>query len=214
MKNLSGLPVNLLLRDKNCLVVGGGVVGTFKTQSLLSAGAIVTVVSPEFNKNIIKLKNKYDSQINLVKSVYKKKFIKNKWLVITATDKSLVNAKVSSDCVKKRIWVNSADDPINCEFTLMSLVKRQNLIVAIGTFGKSPAMAKFLKSRIDVMIDDTYDVLIDMLFELRQDLKSRKISTEDINWDFAFGEDIFNQLKLDETQKVKDFLLERIEEQL
>ena len=66
------------------------------------------------------------------------------WLVTAATADPAVNAAVADAGEARRVWVNSADDPANCSFTLMSVVRRADLVVTVGTGGRSPALATYL----------------------------------------------------------------------
>ena len=67
------------------------------------------------------------------------------WLAFTATDDPAINAAVHAAGEAAHIWVNSADDPANCSFTLMSVVRRSDLVVSVGTGGRSPALAAHLR---------------------------------------------------------------------
>ena len=70
------------------------------------------------------------------------------WLAFTATDDPAVNAAVHAGGRDRRVWVNSADDPANCSFTLMSVIRRGDLVVSVGTGGRSPALAAHLAESI------------------------------------------------------------------
>lgn len=214
MKNLVGLPVNLLLENKKCLLVGAGNVGYFKATTLLKANAKIIVVSKEIDERFYDLQKKYPKNIKLIKSEYKKKFIKRKWLVVTATDDEKTNRKIFKNCTRKKIWVNSADDPKNCQFTLMSFVRQESLTVAIGTAGKSPAMSKYLRKKFTKEITPEYGKLVEILSEVRADLKERQISTEDVNWDHAFENKIFKLIKKGNYGKAKALIEEKIEIQI
>ena len=67
------------------------------------------------------------------------------WFALTATDDPAVNAAVYAAGEAGRVWVNSADDPANCSFTMMSVIRRADLVVAVGTGGRSPALAAYLR---------------------------------------------------------------------
>ncbi len=69
------------------------------------------------------------------------------WLATTATGAPAVDHEVFAAGEARRVWVNSADDPANCSFTLTSVVRRGDLVVTVGTGGRSPALATWLRRR-------------------------------------------------------------------
>jgi precorrin-2 dehydrogenase/sirohydrochlorin ferrochelatase len=213
MQDLLGLPVNLLLENKKCLLVGAGNVGYFKAQTLLSAKAKIIVISPEIDLRFYELQKAYPKKIKIIEAKYKKKYIKRKWLVVTATADGKVNRKIFKDCTRKKIWVNSADDPKNCQFTLMSLVRQQNLTLAIGTAGKSPAMSKYLRKKLTDEITPEYGELVEILSDIRNDIKKNGLSTEDVNWDHAFESKIFKLIKKGQSKKAKEIIEKKIKSQ-
>src|SRR4029077_16016353 len=108
------------------------------------------------------------------------------WLAFTATDDPSVNAAVADAAADRRIWVNSADDPANCSFTLMSVIRRGDLVVTIGTGGRSPALAAQLRRRLEEEIGPEYETLLDLLAEAREALRGAGRSSEDANWQSVF----------------------------
>ena len=104
------------------------------------------------------------------------------WLALTATDDPAVNQAVHDAAEERRIWVNSADDPANCSFTLMSVVRRSDLVVAIGTGGRSPALAAHLRRMLDEEFGPEYETLLDLLSEAREALRASGRSSEDADW--------------------------------
>ena len=77
------------------------------------------------------------------------------------------NATINSGWAKL-MWVNSADDPDNCSFTLLSVVRRSDLVLAIGTGGRSPALASYLRRTLGEEIGPEYATLLDLLSDLRE----------------------------------------------
>ena len=72
--------------------------------------------------------------------------------MITATDDPAVNASVAADATRRGIWVNSADDPANCTFTLPAVARDGAITVAVGTGGASPALASHLRGEIETWL--------------------------------------------------------------
>jgi precorrin-2 dehydrogenase/sirohydrochlorin ferrochelatase len=158
-------PVFLDIADKKCVVVGGGEVAARKVKRLLDCGAIVSVISPKLNSELSALKN--DKRISHISSEYDSKRIDGASLVIGATDDEKTNAAVSQDATAKGIPVNIVDDPQKCDFILPSIVERGNLVIAIGTGGKSPALARHLRQELESRYGAEYEMFLQILGRLR-----------------------------------------------
>jgi precorrin-2 dehydrogenase/sirohydrochlorin ferrochelatase len=126
-------PVNLYLEDQACVVVGAGPVAAGKIENLLACGAVVSVVAPAACGAV----EGWAAQgvITYHQKAYEAADLEGAFLVVTATDDPRVNHQVYLDAEAGRVLVNSADDPDNCRFTLPSIVRRGDLMVAISTRG-------------------------------------------------------------------------------
>ena len=133
-------PINLDIQGRHCLVVGGGAVGTRKVITLLSCGAVVTVISPRTTEELLELAEA--NSITLRKRGYRSADLDSVFLVIGATDDETLNRQISTDAESRNILCNIADRPAVCNFILPSIVHRGDLVVTISTSGKSPALAK------------------------------------------------------------------------
>jgi precorrin-2 dehydrogenase/sirohydrochlorin ferrochelatase len=164
-KTLKYYPVFWDIANKKCVVVGGGEVAARKVQRLLNCGAKVSVVSPELNPDLAALKK--DNRISHIPSKYSSKDIEGAALVIGATDDEEINAAVSQDASAKGIPVNVVDDPQKCDFILPSIVERGDLAIAVGTGGKSPALARHLREDLEARYGVEYEIFLRILGRLR-----------------------------------------------
>src|SRR5215204_5360221 len=139
-------PVFLKLDQLELLLVGGGNVGLEKLHSLLanSPEAKVSIVAPEVKDEIRKLVLRHPS-CKIIQREFEKEDLKNKDLIILATDNKQLHEEIKALATAKGILVNVADTPDLCDFYLGSIVQKGNLKIAISTNGKSPTMAKRLK---------------------------------------------------------------------
>ncbi len=128
------------------------------------------------------------------------------WLALTATDDPGVNAAVHAAGEARRVWVNSADDPANCAFTLMSVIRRGDLVVSVGTGGRSPALAAQLRRRLGEEIGPEYETLLDVLSEAREDLRRTGRSSEDANWQSAFDNGIVELVRTGRVDEARELL--------
>lgn len=164
-------PIFLQLKNKPCLVVGGGQVGERKVEGLLKVGARVTVVSPEVTPRLASLAQ--EGYIEWRPRKYEPADLKGKVLVFVATRDRLLNARVAGDCQALGIWVNVADAPKESTFLVPAVVRKGSLQVAVSTSGQSPALAALLKKRLEKILGKEYDAFIQFLGELRPVLKQK-----------------------------------------
>ena len=158
-------PVFWDIADKKCVVVGGGEVATRKVKRLLDCGAQVSVVSPLLSLELAALKDA--DRITHIACEYLSELIYGAALVIGATDDEKTNLLISRDAREKGIAVNIVDDPQKCDFILPSIMERGDLVIAIGTGGKSPALARHLREELESRYGVEYEIFLRILGSLR-----------------------------------------------
>jgi len=159
-------PVNLDIRHQSCLVVGGGAVGTRKVKTLLDCGAAVTVVSPDVSNLLSGLAEQ--NLISLKQRPYRASDLKGVFLVIGATDNKVLNREIHNDARRQGKLCNIADRPELCNFILPSIVERGDLIIAISTSGKSPAVARRLRKQIEAQFGPEYAEFLKLMGSVRK----------------------------------------------
>lgn len=160
------------VENQNCLVVGGGVVALRKIEKLLPFNPNITVVSPKVHKEILSIKN-----INIIKRKFDFNDLNKKSFVITATDDKVLNKEIYNSCEENNIPVNTVDDKDNCSFIFPALARNNGVTVAISTSGKSPLYAKYLRKKIENLIQDS-ESIVDNLSKYREKIKN-EISLEE-----------------------------------
>jgi precorrin-2 dehydrogenase/sirohydrochlorin ferrochelatase len=168
-------PVNLVVEGRPVLVVGGGRVATGKVRRLVDEGADVTVVAPDISDDIAAM------GVTTHRRPYERGEVAGYRLAVTATG-TPVDAEVFADGEAAGIWVNAADDPAHCSFTLPAVARRGAIQVAVSTGGASPAMASWLRSRLEDELGPEYEVLLEILREQRDALRSNGTPTEGLAW--------------------------------
>ena len=164
-------PIFLKVAELNVLIIGGGKVGLEKLTFLLKSSpkAKVTIVAKLIIPAIIDLSQKYN--INIISNSYDSSFLKDKHIVIAATDNLEVNLQVHTDCKDRNILVNVADNPDYCDFYMGGIVTKGNLKLAISTNGKSPTLAKRLRQFFEEILPDNINDLSENLNAYRQTIK-------------------------------------------
>ena len=169
-------PVNLNLHGRPVLVVGGGRIALRKVEQLLMADAEVTVLSPMFVEEFTSL------PVTLVERVYAAGDVDAFRLVITATGNTPVDQQIFDECEAKGIWINSADDPDRCAFTLPAALRRGDLMVTVSTGGASPALASWLRSHLELSIVPEFEEVVSRLAIERARIHADGESTENVHW--------------------------------
>jgi precorrin-2 dehydrogenase/sirohydrochlorin ferrochelatase len=154
-------PVNLVLRGRRVLVVGGGRVATQKVRGLLDADATVHVVAPAFEPELDELADA--GRITRDVRPYRSGEVSGYRLVVSATGDPAVDGQVFAEAEEAEVWVNSADDPAHCAFTLPAKVRRGDILVAVSTSGRSPALATWMRRQLEAELGPEYEVLLDLL---------------------------------------------------
>lgn len=201
---LSGWPVNLLVTGRRVVVVGAGRIAARKIAPLVELGADVVVVAPEVGTEVAAMADA--EQVQLRVQPFDPADLDDAWLVVTATDQPAVNAAVHAAAEARRVFCNSADDPENCSFTLMSVVRQSDIVVAMGTGGRSPALATWLKNHVQEEMGPEYSVLLELLSEAREAMRAGGRSSEDADWRRAFESGIVDLVRAGRLDEAKELL--------
>jgi precorrin-2 dehydrogenase / sirohydrochlorin ferrochelatase len=201
-------PVFLEMKDRRCVVIGGGAVAERKVEGLVAAGANVTVISPGMTDGLKELL-KQDA-IRHVAREYQASDRAGYDLVFVATDNSEINAAVFSEARSLRIWVNSADDPDHCDFILPAVIRRGDLTVAVSTGGASPAVTRAIREELDEYFTADYARFIQIAGEVRRELREKSVSPPASAWNRALQGDFRRLIKEGRPVQAKELLLETL----
>src|SRR5436305_4033503 len=182
-------PVNLLVEGRPCLVVGGGAVAAENAAALLACGAEVHVVAEAIGPEVRSLSVTWEERS------YSLGEASDYRLVVAATGSASTNKAVYDDGEAAGVWVNSADDPDNCSFTLPAVVRRGPVMIAVSTGGRSPALASWLKGRLAAQSGPEYEVLAELLAAEREAVRADGRSTEGPNCQKALDSDMLELIK-------------------
>jgi uroporphyrin-III C-methyltransferase/precorrin-2 dehydrogenase/sirohydrochlorin ferrochelatase len=151
------LPIFYQIKQRSCLVVGGGSVAARKVGLLRKAGAVVTVVSPELCEELQQLASSND--IHYRNRSYVENDLDNCVLVIAATDQRDVNEQISAHAMSRNLPVNVVDNPGLCSFIMPSIIDRSPLQIAVSTGGSSPVLARLIRTRLEGLVPAAYGKL-------------------------------------------------------
>ncbi len=171
---MSYFPTFLDIRDRKCVVVGGGNVAAQKIRALLRYNASVCVVSEQLRPALRKLVKV--GAIAWVDRNFKAGDLRAAFLVIAATNDAAINQKVWQEACKRRVWANVVDDPAHCHFIVPSIYRRGRLQIAVSTGGASPAMAKIIRKTLGETFGPEVALALDWMGMARKEV-SRCVPT-------------------------------------
>ena len=170
---MSYYPVFLDLKGKKCILIGGGSVALRKVNMLLDHDAQVEVVSPEFCDELESLVK--SGVIKAERRNYRSGDLEGKFIVIAATDNRETNEQIAAEANQKGILINVVDTPDLCNFIIPSYVRRGDVTLAISTNGKSPALARKIRTKLEKQFGEEYAQLVEIMGEVRSELMKQGI---------------------------------------
>ncbi|MBU0500490.1 MAG: siroheme synthase CysG [Gammaproteobacteria bacterium] len=165
------LPIFLDVKNRPCLVVGGGGVALRKVLLLRQAEAGVRVVAPELHPKLEQMLAA--GEISHAARGYEPGDLDACILVVAATDDAATNRAISDQAKALRIPVNVVDQPALCSFIVPSIIDRHPVVVAVSTGGASPVLARLIRARLETLIPAGYGRLAELAARFRDKVKTR-----------------------------------------
>ncbi|MEW8507538.1 MAG: siroheme synthase CysG [Candidatus Thiodiazotropha sp.] len=164
-------PIFLDLKNRPCLVVGGGSIAERKTALLLRSGAEVTLISPDLCHNLTTWRDM--GRFTHLERAFLDADLNGQYLAIAATNDPAVNRRIAEIATSRRIPVNVVDQPELCSFIVPSIIDRSPVVAAISTGGASPVLARLIRARLESLIPAGYGRLAKLCSRFRQRVKER-----------------------------------------
>ncbi len=159
-------PIFVKMAARPALVVGGGPLAAAKIESLLMAGAAVTVVASEVTQEIARRSE--SGEIDWLERGFQESDVKGKVIVFAATGVRESDRAVFPACVNAGVWCNAIDDPEYCDFYMPAIVRRGDLQIAISTNGQSPALAQQIRKDLEMKFDASWSAKLQHLGRRRR----------------------------------------------
>lgn len=206
-------PISLKLQQQPCLIVGGGHIAYRKAVLLAKAGAVIHVIAPEIEANLLEIVKACQGQY--VQSPFSPDIpLRNYRLVIAATNDKTTNIQVFEACEAEKILVNSVDDPPHCRFMVPAIIDRSPLVVSIATNGTSPVLSRQIRTQLEASIPHGMGKLADFSGKWRTAVKA-KIENPDerrIFWEDLYAsplkEQVFNDNIAEANRLIEQALIE------
>lgn len=171
------LPLFTDLHNKPCLLVGGGQVALRKARLLCKSGGQLRVVAHDISVELESLCAEHGGECLVAD--YSEALLSDVFLVVAATDDAALNARVSADCHARHIPVNVVDSPELCSVILPAIIDRSPLVIAVSSGGKSPVLARLMRTKLESSIPAAYGRLATLFGAYRERVKAKIASIDD-----------------------------------
>ncbi|ONN52075.1 sirohydrochlorin ferrochelatase [Acinetobacter genomosp. 33YU] len=205
-------PISLKLQQQHCLIVGGGHIALRKATLLAKAGAIIDIVAPEIEEQLLQLVATTNGQHFV--DVFSEKFLSTPYrLVIAATNDPQVNKTVFEQCEVRNLLVNSVDDIPHCRFMVPAIIDRSPLVISVASNGTSPVLSRQIRTQLETSIPHGMGKLAEFSGKWRNKVKE-KISNPDerrIFWENLYASPLKEQVFNDNLDVANSMLEQALE---
>lgn len=168
-------PFMIDMKDRLCVIAGGGRVALRKIETLIMFGAKIKVIAPDIISEIYDLQN---SNIEICKRTIEKHDVDDAFVVIMATNNSRVNEEVANICKERNILVNVVDVKKDCGFYFPAIIKEEDVVISVSTGGNSPVLASRIKKEIKENLSSNYGKIAKEMGEVREKVIASEKSEE------------------------------------
>ncbi|MBF8267834.1 MAG: siroheme synthase [Dehalococcoidia bacterium] len=202
-------PAFLDVKDRSCVIIGGGEVAERKIASLLECGARVRVISPEATEAVQRIAGA--GSLRWEKREYREGDLEGAFLAIAATDDTSVNRVIAREAQRSRVLLNVVDVTSLCTFIAPAVVRRGDVVVAISTSGLSPALARKLREELEKSTALEYADIATLVSQVRQELRQEGARVDSDHWQACLNEDVLALYRSDKSaarERLKESLLQ------
>lgn len=198
------------LRDRLCVLIGGGEVAARKATLLLRAGARMRVVAPELCPALAELAA--GGSLAHSARAFSAEDLDSAVLVVAATDQRDVNRAVSEQAFARNIPVNVVDDPELCSVIVPAIIDRSPIVIAVGTAGSAPVLARLLRANIEAHVPAGYAHLATLSAKLRAEVQQQlpDVLSRRRFWEEVFEGEIAELSLRGEAERAEALLREKL----
>lgn len=159
-------PINLRIRGRLVVVVGGGDVALRKVKGLLAAEARIRLVCPYLQGELLEFAN--GDCIEWLSRGYVEGDLKGAFMAFAATDDRQVQGRIEREAVRQGVLLNSADDPAGSDFHIPAHFRRGRMLITVSTGGGSPALAKMVREQLEREIPPQFGAVVELMARIRE----------------------------------------------
>jgi len=207
-----GYPVLLEIEGRRCVVVGGGPETVPKTAALVEQGALVTVVTPGREAGLDELAAASPGQVAVHHRPWREGDLAGAFLCVAATGDHELNAKIHAEGAREGVLVNAVDDPAHCDFAHPAVLRRGDLVVAVGTGGKAPALASRIRRELADRYGAEYGEAVALIGEVRAAARPAwpDFAAWAERWGTALDDEVVELVRLGRHDEARALLLGRL----
>jgi precorrin-2 dehydrogenase / sirohydrochlorin ferrochelatase len=158
-------PVSLDLAGRRAVVVGPAAVALGKADALLDAGAMLTVVADGPPDALERLE---EAGAAVERRTFDPADLDGAFLCVAAADEPERRAAIFAEARARGVLVNLVDDTEHCDFAAPAVVRRGELVIAVSTGGRSPALARRLRRLLEERFGPEWEGLSALIGEVRE----------------------------------------------
>ncbi|MFC4653564.1 MULTISPECIES: siroheme synthase CysG [Rheinheimera] len=204
------LPIFAQLQQRPVLLVGAGHVALRKANTLLSAGARLTVVATDFHSDFVAWQQQ--GKVQLLHAEFHPAQLDGHFLVVAATDDDAVNHAVFQAAEARQMLVNTVDDQPNCSFIFPAIIDRSPLLVAVSSGGAAPVLARRIREKLETLLPQHLGPLTQLVGNFRAAVKQKLdgFAARRQFWEKVFNSSVVREVqagRLDQAQQQLEQLL-------
>lgn len=204
-------PVNIDVRDKKCVVIGGGHEGEIKVLRLVEYGAIVKIVSTEVNDPVRDLVD--GDRVTWIQRDYQNGDLEGVFIAIASVPDGPEAREIAKEAEERNVLLNVVDVTYLCTFIFPAVVRQGDVVASVSTGGASPALArKFRELLSGSKIESKhglmeYAELAPLLGDARQEVRSTPegLKLKSDHWQACITDrlvDLVQEDRYDEARKI------------
>ena len=201
-------PAFIDVKDRTCVVIGGGDIGEEKVHKLLECGAKIVVISPDVNEGVRTLVD--GDRITWVRRGYMPGDLKGAFIAIAATDQNAVNRQIAKEAEARNVLLNVVDVTHLCTFIAPSVARRGEVTVAVSTGGTSPALARTFREMLSNSRLLEYADLAPILSDARKELTRLDVKVDPDHWQVCIDENLLNMVQDGRTEEARQTLISKL----
>ena len=200
-------PVFIDVRDRTCVVIGGGRIGEEKVRKLLDCGAKVLVISPEVTDGVRGMVSGDGEKVAWEQREYQRGDLKDAFIAIAATDDNRVNTQIAQEAEERNVLLNVVDVTHLCTFIAPAVVRRGDVTIAVSTGGASPALARKFREELSASTLLEYADLAPLLSVARSELKRMGVTVAPDHWQTCINEGLLSMVQEGRTEEAEKALM-------
>lgn len=163
-----GYPVFLELAGRRCVVAGEDAVREKKVEGLLAAGADdVLVLAEGPPERLVKLDTEVGVRVE--RRAWSGEDLDGAFLLVASSRDPDERTELAREARARGVLVNVMDDVPNCDWAAPAIVRRGELVVAVGTGGASPALARKIREDLETRYGPEWAEVMGVLRRVREE---------------------------------------------